>query len=162
MTILERTGPTSYKLAHSHNGQELKYQVHCNRLKPFYHRLIRPAIPERIEADETEVLDIDSIHPLDRRLILNNMLPNTQENHQEANEITDNLQENINQTDVLEPLATNAPQPLPTPEETYFEEENDVINLELMVDNHTEGTPTTRKEHLSTPLTERGNTRSMR
>ena len=53
----------NFRVAHAHNGKELKNVVHVNRMKPFHHRTIVPPKPEVFL--EGAATDIDDLHPRD-------------------------------------------------------------------------------------------------
>ena len=59
--LLEKTSPTNFRVAHAHNNQPLKNQVHVNRMKMYHHRSITPhgELPNFIPADTDAVEDIN-------------------------------------------------------------------------------------------------------
>ena len=61
--LSEKTSPTNFKVAHAHNNEQLKNQVHVNRMKPFHHRSIMPPQPS-IVSDQLPH-EIEELNPRD-------------------------------------------------------------------------------------------------
>ena len=61
--LLEKTSPTNFRVAHAHNNEQLKNQVHVNRMKPFHHRSIMPPQPSIVA--EQQPHDIVHLNPRD-------------------------------------------------------------------------------------------------
>ena len=61
--LLSKTSPTNFEVAHAHNNQKLRNEIHVNRMKRFHHRSIAPPPPS---ADEilggSDHEDVD-LHP---------------------------------------------------------------------------------------------------
>ena len=64
--LLEKISPVDFKVAHAHNGKELRNKVHVNRMKPFHHRSVmpEPISSEQIVSYTTD--DIDDVNPNDQ------------------------------------------------------------------------------------------------
>ena len=65
-TLLEKTSPVDFRVAHAHNGKRVKNVVHVNRMKPFHHRTVVPEPMGMQHATATDLNDADDLHPLDQ------------------------------------------------------------------------------------------------
>ena len=63
--ISEQCSDTNYRVAHAHNSEPLKNEIHVNRMKRFYHRSVLPPKPDDIVSESSPV-DITDLNPNDR------------------------------------------------------------------------------------------------
>ena len=70
--LLEETRPTNFRVAHAHNNQPLKNEVHVNRMKIYHHRNIMPPteMPNMVTSSDNSK---DDINPRDYDKITENV-----------------------------------------------------------------------------------------
>ena len=69
--LLKKNNNVNFEVAHAHNNEKLKNQIHVNRMKKFTHRYITP-LPledEIVIPDEDDT--IEDLHPIDQGRISN-------------------------------------------------------------------------------------------
>ena len=67
--VIEKVSTTNYRVAHAHNSEPLRNEIHLNRMKPFYHRSVLPPKPEDYQPSDTPN-DISDLNPNDRQIIV--------------------------------------------------------------------------------------------
>ena len=72
--IIERTSDTNYRVAHAHNSEPLKNEIHLNRMKKFYHRSVQPPKPEQV-TPACDAPDVTDLHPNDRQILVPPEIP---------------------------------------------------------------------------------------
>ena len=72
--IIEQTSDTNYRVAHAHNSEPLKNEIHLNRIKPFYHRSVLPPKPKDVMTD-IEIGDVTDLNPNDRLVVVPPSMP---------------------------------------------------------------------------------------
>ena len=65
--LMEKIGPTNFKVVQAHDLKPLKNPIHVNRMKRFHHRSIVPPLPERLEQlQDKQPADLQDLHIGDR------------------------------------------------------------------------------------------------
>ena len=147
--ITERTSDTNYRVAHAHNSEPLKNEIHLNRIKHFYHRSVLPPKPD----DPTTVTttdDITDLNPNDRIALVPPAVPNDVA----AKKTTPPSQE--------KPTLT-PPLPAASQELTHETDEDRPISAEILrllskptadnQDDHSNATPVPRRDSNLPPAT---------
>ena len=67
--VIEKVSNTNYRVAHAHNSEPLRNEIHLNRMKRFYHRSVLPPKPTDSQPTDTPN-DITDLNPNDRQILV--------------------------------------------------------------------------------------------
>ena len=67
--VIEKVSNINYRVAHAHNSEPLRNEIHLNRMKRFYHRSVLPPKPTDSQPTDTPN-DITDLNPNDRQILV--------------------------------------------------------------------------------------------